>query len=318
MGEQVINYIRALPDTETIRVDHLFEDETLPIPFIASTEGRKSDGLNLKMADWTLGRFERYSPILWVHNYSHPPIGTGKARIGDALRIDVTFDTDDPFAMMIRNKAIKGMMGGSVGWARTEKDKNELVEFSMVPIGIDQESLPDIERMGYRAIQAQISTMLAEDPGESLQVYIKELRDEVMENILSILEEVVDEDVAGLTEALEDIERLEDPITLEIEEIEDPEDPEEAGDIERAGAMLSKKNRDDLKTALDLINGVIDRATPEEPVPSFSPMRGEEEVEEIIEVPIEEPEEVPAVEQRGASDEGLDPDIVAQIVEVLN
>lgn len=314
MGETVIYYTRALPDTTNIRAEDLLKDESLPVPFIASTEGVKSDGKDLRMSDWILDRYQNYSPVLWVHDYMHPPLGTGEAEIGDKLRINVAFDTDDSFAMMIRSKAIKGMMGGSVGWAETKNKKNELVEFSMVPIGLDQESLPEIQRMGYRAMQANLSELLGESPGDSLEEYIKELRNEVMESILAILQEVVDEDEADV--------RGEEEIASEemVEETIETPEPEDA--IARAGAMLSKKNREDLQAALDLIKGIIERATPDEPVPTFSAMRGDEEEVEITVgeaedgAPEEGEEEV--VERGQDPNEGLHPEIVEQILEVLN
>lgn len=247
-------------------------------------------------------------------------MGTGQARIEDALKIDVTYDVDDPFAMLVRGKAIKGMMGGSVSWATTKDKKNELVEFSMAPVGIDPESLPDIQRMGLRAMQAEISEVLGEDPNTSLEEYIKELRDDVLEQIMTTLEIVVEQDeqdgkerqlteeeVEALIDIGEELDEENDSETRgEEEEIETEESDED--DLTRAGAMLSKKNREDLETALALIQGVIERATPEEPVPTFSAMRGEEEEEEEI-----EPDEAgETVSQRG-QDVVLDPSLVDQI-----
>ena len=103
----------------------------------------------------------------------------------------------------------------------------------------------------------------------------------------------------------------------EEEEIETDESDED--DLARAGAMLSKKNREDLEAALALIQGVIERATPEEPVPLFSAMRGEdvEDVEDIEEDEEFEPVEAgETVSQRG-QDVELDPSLVKQILEVI-
>jgi len=119
-----------------------------PVTFVASTEGVKGDGHDLQADAWDLTRYEKYSPILWAHDYwgERPPIGTGAASIADSkLMIDVTFDADDPFAMTIRGKALKGMVAGSVGWddvTKEEERKNQLLEFSMVPMPMDPDALP--------------------------------------------------------------------------------------------------------------------------------------------------------------------------------
>ena len=239
MGEELMHYTRAFPDTTNIRAEDLIKDTSLPVPFIASTEGVKSDGMDLRMSDWILGRFQTYGPVLWVHGYTHPPLGRGEAKADDKLRVDVYYDEDDPFSMLIRNKAIKGMIAGSVGWATTRDKKNELIEFSMVPVGIDKESLPDIQRMGLRAMQSEISGILSEEPEDSLVAYIEELRNDVMEQILATLQEVVDEDEEEPEERGEDLD--EEIVVGEEEEVETETEPEDA--IARAGAMLSKKNR---------------------------------------------------------------------------
>jgi hypothetical protein len=327
MGENIMIYTRALPDTSEVRAEDLLKDPSLPVPFIASTEGVKTDGKNLRAADWDLSAYERYGPILWVHDYIHPPLGTGDARVENELKIDITFDRDDPFAMLIRGKAIKGMMGGSVGWEETKDGRNILREFSMVPMGLDPDALPDIQRTGLRAMQSEILGILDEDSDESLKAYLSTLRLEMMDEIKALLDEIAKADQA---EAIEkEIEKEEQEESREAEEEpgerinipdEDGEEQEEGLaelDLERAGAMLSKKNREDLRKALELIKGVLDRATPDDAVPDFSPMRGEEEeTEEIV-----EPEEVTEiVEQRDQEEDEpeLRSDVLTQIMAVLD
>lgn len=434
MGEK-IHYIRALPDTSQVRAEDLLKDTSLPVPFVASTEGVKSDGKDLRMSDWDLRRYRNYGPILWVHDYTHPPLGTGDARAEDKLRIDVSFDEDDPFAMMVRSKAIKGMMGGSVGWATRKDKKNELIEFSMVPVGIDPDAMPEIQRMGLRAMQAEISEMLGEDAEESLQAYIEALRNDVLEEIQATLEEMAkaDEKARGEEEDHQEepeeenrgaipshttkkadinaswdgpgevakaeanrsqlrlmhawVDGSKDPNTKQayklphhrasgevvwsgvraamsrlmqantqipsgdrrgvynhlanhykqfdkevpdfrkIEEVYEAREREEAEaeTLTRAGAMLSKKNREDLEQALALIKGVLERATPDEDVPSFSAMRGEGEKPEEEKPEPEEAETI--VDQRGQDGEippegqdepsDLDPGVLDQIIQVL-
>ncbi len=326
-NEVLLSYVRAevhLGKDEKerkARAHELKNDTTLPIPFVASTEGVKSDGIDLRMEDWDLTRFTRYGPILWVHDYFHPPLGTGAARADDKLMIDVHFDRDDDFAMKIRSKAIKGMMAGSVGWLTKKGGRNELYEFSMTPVGLDPDSLPDIQRMGIRALQAKLTELLKDKDDSDTADYltlIQGLRDEMQEYIDETLEnyQKLDEE--------EEEDRQEEPVIEEEErEQSDPPDGalyavaengtiwrnnvttttgtgtgtwhvvtdtaewpaitrlpgysesvtwpnldgytegEPADFLSRAGAMLSRKNRDDLEKALELINDVIERATPD-------------------------------------------------------
>ena len=120
------------------------DDPSAPIPWVASSEGVKSDGLDLKASEWDLSRFAKHGPILWAHDYGGQrlPIGRGDARIErDRLLVDTWLDPDDDFAMAVRAKALKGMIAGSVGWERVG-DKNRLIEFSLCPVGVDAEALP--------------------------------------------------------------------------------------------------------------------------------------------------------------------------------
>lgn len=333
MSEQLMYYTRALVDLgegeiqqRQAKMHDLLENPDLPVPFVASTEGVKADGINLKMKDWDLTRFANYGPVMWVHNYWHPPLGTGVAEASDKLRMNVHYDRDDDFAMLIRGKAIKGMMAGSVGWVTREDGKNELIEFSMTPLGLDPDALPDIKRMSPTALRT-ISKFFEED-GSGMAEAIQELREEIMGEMKGLLaewlaanevermdeEEECDPEKDPDCEPKEEMEHTEeepederlldaaadtaymyydgrvyipttwdnssitwvtettenaDGITWyrilpsEVEEVEKAEDSLEDM-LQRAGAVLSKKNRDDLRKALELITGVIDRATPED------------------------------------------------------
>ena len=43
------------------------------IRFVASTEGVKRDGMDLKKEDWALDNFRNNSVFLWMHNPDRPP-----------------------------------------------------------------------------------------------------------------------------------------------------------------------------------------------------------------------------------------------------
>jgi hypothetical protein len=142
----------------------------MPVRFIASTEGVKSDGVDLRMEDWSLDRFLQHPVILYAHDYAggNLPIGTGQPSFANRnLMIDVTFDRDDEFAMRVRAKTVKGMMGGSVGWeqvARDGKPKNELLEFSIVPIPLDPAALPQRAQRGLADLGRQLAQLAGDEP----------------------------------------------------------------------------------------------------------------------------------------------------------
>jgi len=144
-----------------------------PITWIASTEGVKADGHDLQADAWDLSRYAKFGPVLWAHDMwgERPPIGNGVAFMeNNQLMIRVTYDTDDPFAMQIRNKARKGMVGGSVSWdpvKEGEAMRNQLLEFSMVPVPLDPASLPVRQRSAMRDLAQRLldatETPTAED-----------------------------------------------------------------------------------------------------------------------------------------------------------
>jgi 2'-5' RNA ligase len=160
LEENMKGFMRAMPDVSKRQRQRLLDDPTLPVPFTASTPGRKSDGFNLRANEWDLSRFNSHPVILWGHDYRGAmalPIGLGEnVRFeGDALKMNVVYDTEDPFAMRVRAKAIKGMIAGSVSWDRVE-NKNQLLEFSNVNLGVDPDSLPEIERLATRSMMDDI------------------------------------------------------------------------------------------------------------------------------------------------------------------
>lgn len=151
-------YLRAYAEPATEA-----DDPAKPIRFVASTEGVKSDGKDLRMKDWRFTRFNSHPVVLWGHDYMGRtlPIGTGKPIVeGSRLLMDVSYDTDDEFAMRVRAKVRKGMIAGSVSWEPT-REGNELLEFSMVPLPVDPQSLPVRQA---RALQDTLSALTGDTP----------------------------------------------------------------------------------------------------------------------------------------------------------
>lgn len=203
------------------------EDNTpgTPIRFVASTPGKKRDGMALDPNRWKLDNYRNNPVVLWVHDYNGkiPPIGRANVWI-DAGKIytDVTFDQDDEFARQVESKYRRGFLHAvSVGWDDL-RDANgvwyDLLDISAVPVPADADAL--IKRQ-YEAL----SDLLAESqPAPD------------------------DSDTAANRTA--------------------------QADGTRVGAMLNARNRADLKQAMTLIQGVMDRA---EPAPDEAQGKDEDE-----------------------------------------
>lgn len=139
--------------------------DTGPIRFVASAEGVKRDGKDLKMDDWDLENYRKNPVVLWGHDYwgNRLPIGRSEVSIeGKRLMADVTFDPDDEFARQIERKYRNGFLNTvSVGWDTHrdgEETRNELLDISAVPVPGDPDAL--MERQ-IRAIQ-KLDTILTE------------------------------------------------------------------------------------------------------------------------------------------------------------
>jgi hypothetical protein len=170
-----------------------------PIRFVASTEGKKQDGKDLKVDHWDLENYAKNPVFLWVHDYMgrNLPIGKAQPTIeGKQLIADVTFDPADEFARQVEGKYRRGYLNAvSVGWDDYAKCPNcgahitgmnlyaskivrlvcsncgeeipkeselwfELLDISGVPVPIDPDAL--IERQ-YRALKAIFEGTASQD-----------------------------------------------------------------------------------------------------------------------------------------------------------
>ena len=161
--EHVAQYARAYCITRA--APDLAEDA--PVRFVASTEGVKRDGLDLKTQDWSLDNYMRHPVILWAHDYQERlPIGTGVPSFqGNQLMIDVAFDREDEFAQAVRRKALKGMVAGSVGWDALPDGRRDLMEFSIVPVPADPMALPARVRAAMQAMAREIDRVFGVESG---------------------------------------------------------------------------------------------------------------------------------------------------------
>lgn len=154
------NYLRAYYE----RADA--EADSPALPFIASTEGVKGDGFDLRADSWNLSRFERNPLVLWSHDFwgERPPIGRAVARIdGKQLKADITFDPDDDFAQTIERKYRNGFLNAvSVSWDSID-GRNHLLEISAVPIPMDPDALMERQKRGLADIGRTLAA-LTDDP----------------------------------------------------------------------------------------------------------------------------------------------------------
>lgn len=142
------------------------DDENPALPFVASTEGVKGDGFDLRADSWDLKRFQKNPLVLWSHDFfgERPPIGRADARVdGKVLRADITFDPDDEFAQLIERKYRGGFLNAvSVSWDPID-GKNHLLEISAVPIPMDPDALMERAKRGYAEIGKTLASLI-DDP----------------------------------------------------------------------------------------------------------------------------------------------------------
>jgi len=263
----MLKKMRAFVRAEEVPVEGAPADDSSPVRFVASTEGVKRDGADLRMEDWDLSRYQKHPVVLWAHDMMgmNLPIGTGAVQFseGREMLIDVTYDRDDEFAMKVRGKALKGMIAGSVSWDEIKaegKTVNQLLEFSNVPVGVDENALPVRSRMETddrtNLIWRGVALAMADLYHPQVTVSDEERR--FLYNGLSRL-------YARLgREAPEWRTRAECAAYGSSEYrglfLENEAELLPAVFGERVGAVLSARNLGDLEQAVDLIRGVIARA----------------------------------------------------------
>lgn len=131
--------------------------ENREITFIASTPSVDSHG-EVVLQDWIFDRFKKNPVILWAHNQREPPIGRAVkwwVEGGETLYIRVRFSQVNPFAQLIFDMIVEGMVRAcSVGFIpheisrkevegqlRTALGKNELCELSVCPVPSNADSV---------------------------------------------------------------------------------------------------------------------------------------------------------------------------------
>jgi len=128
-------------------------DSLGPINFVASTEGIKRDGLDLRMDGGDINEYLQNPVVLWAHDYRGERLPIGRTvslrKQKTRLKARVEFDPDDDFAMQVDRKYRAGYLNAvSIGWDETEYDSETrqvtgwtLLDISAVPVPGDPGAL---------------------------------------------------------------------------------------------------------------------------------------------------------------------------------
>jgi len=276
-GERSMNYLRAFRQ----EVEENTEAGS-PIRFVASSEGIKRDGIELKADDWRLDNYHNNPVVLWIHGYFSelPPIGKADAKIEDKQLIaDVTFDQEDEFARQIESKYRRGFLNAvSVGWDDFKEDNrvfHDLMDISAVPVPADPDALKMHSMRGVQNFQRWIEEIDQAPILDLSKVDIWEGVSTAMVGLFSQESAIEDETRHGLYIALERAYRKLGKVPPEFrthDELTALSDTELRGlflndELVRAGAVLSARNRNNLEQAQALIQQVLDSAQKEETEP---------------------------------------------------
>ena len=142
-----------------------------PIRFVASTEGVKRDGLDLRMEDWRLDNFRANPVFLWCHDMMGQNLPIGRVALVvevDRLLADVIFDQADEFAKRVESKYRRGYLNAvSIGWNELRESEHwvrDLLEISGVPVPADPQALKADQARALRALGQDLLDAAGEQP----------------------------------------------------------------------------------------------------------------------------------------------------------
>lgn len=176
-----------------------------PIRFIVATEGRKADGLNLRMKGANLDRFRSNPVVMPNHDYSKMPIGRAEnISIEDGqLLADTVFDVGSPEGAEADRLYREGFLNAvSVGFdvrdmdaATGEVTEWEMIEFSAVSVPLDPSAVVESGRalaMARAFTGARDGRLLSEDDRETVE--------QAIEALSELLDDEPADDEAGSTD----------------------------------------------------------------------------------------------------------------------
>lgn len=222
-------YVLRADDDETV------DQETGPLRIVAATEGVKGDGLNLTMKGADLGRFETNPVVGYGHMYwgrESLPIGrSDKTWIdGDKLMMDIGFDQEDEFARKVERKYRGGYLNAfSIGFDVWNIDDAgvpegwELFEVSAVPLPMDPNAVVESGRE-LELVRALGSRLTADEFAAHVKAQLAKTPGPFADALMAQLTEL------------------------------------EATGALRAGAVLSKKNKQLVKDAAVALQALLEAA----------------------------------------------------------
>lgn len=274
-------------------------DPGSPIRFIASQPDKARDGMSIAVDAWNISDFKNNPVIMAMHDYGSWPVG--KATVIEkndrALISEIVFDQEDPNAVMIESKIRRGFLNAvSVGFNITEIRDNtvtkaELLEISIVPIPADPKALAERKTNYLRSLSEELDAMADDAESPSLdstdEASARPSWDDTSAAMVDLFQPYGlrsdDERRTEYDRLARDYARHrktppEFATATELEAFDDDAlrgrflegEADHHADLfvrmsKRAGAVLSRKNRDALSQAITLINGVLDSAKKEEP-----------------------------------------------------
>jgi len=282
------------------RSEDVSQEMGTPIRYTIATEGIKRDGLNLKVAGARVDNYLRNPIVTWVHDFmgQRLPIGRAALIIGaDSIDAEITFDQEDEFARQVESKYRRGYLNAvSVSWNPLQMngrdvDEWEFLELAAVPVPGDPDALikRQYEALGELLGETSLPASPLEGRGaEGAEGLWEELAAEMVDVFLRGSDEsgsregryrallpryrklgkvapefIDDEGLRGLGSAELRGLFLEGEWGLVFPEEPTPR-PSLKGGEKRKGAVLSKRNLDDLGRAVELVSGVIERARKED------------------------------------------------------
>lgn len=306
---------------------------------IASTSAIDRQGDSVDQAGWDLKNFNKNPVLLWAHDYSELPIGkVTSARVEKGKLIaDFIFASAEanPKAQQIKRLYEEGIVNASsVGFIPLERQGNiitrsELLELSLVPVPANQEALRLAMSKGFDAdfiktIEADINKGAVAEEINAEEMWEKKYENwrEVMEivnafgsvyfnentpveNFSTLLSETAD-----LLQALAEG-GVEDSEAKSIVHTAMGTAEAKNFTVEKAGAVLSKKNKDLINNAISNMEGgvtalkeLLASTEAEEKGIDEAPVTEEVVTEEVVPV-VEEVVAVPteAVQDTGSVEE---------------
>lgn len=289
-----------------IKVPDDDEDE-LVLQFAISTGVEDRDGDTINPKGWNLKNYKKNPVVLWAHSYWNPPIAQGlKVWIEDEKLKAIAKFTDEelyPFGYMIYRMCKAGFLNAtSVGFQPTKWEdrrndeglwlgynflKQELLEFSVVPVPSNPEALIEARSAGIdtEPMVDWAKQILDGEHGEA-GIWVPR---KTVEGIVNLLE-------PGKT------------ISIPEKAAEDPDEPVEIeetadGPVEEPEEIKETEPTETTEPADDATEGEVEEVVDEIPEPSAE----DEEPGETEDPSEEEETEAPAEEPADGEDTSVDP-----------